>query len=129
MTITGSGGANVGFTATSNVGWLTAYSSSSTTPATLTVQVNPTGLTAQNYSGTVTIAPTNGDPYTETIAVSLAVSGASQLVAGPQNLLFSYQPGQQQPQPQTIQITTTGDPITFSVSPNATPKIRPRPGR
>lgn len=116
MTLTGSGGANVGFTVSSNVSWLTLNTTSNTTPATLTVQVNPTALAPQNYAGTITIAPTNGDPYTETISVSLAVASASQLVAGPQNLLFSYEVGQSPPQPQTIQISTTGQPLTFTVN-------------
>jgi uncharacterized protein (TIGR03437 family) len=116
MTLTGSGSANVGFTATPNVSWIIVNATSSTTPATLTVQVNPTGLAPQNYTGTITIAPTNGDPYTETIAVSLAVSGASQLVAAPQNLLFSYEPGQAAPQAQVVQISTTGQPLTFTAS-------------
>jgi trimeric autotransporter adhesin len=116
VTVTGSGGASVGFTVSSNASWLIANASSNTTPATLTVQANPAGLAAQNYTGTITVSPTNGDDYTRTIAVSLSVSAASQLVAGPQSLLFSYEIGQQQPQPQEVEIMTTGQPLSFAIS-------------
>ncbi len=116
VTVTGSGGAAVGFAVTSNASWLIVNASANTTPATLTVQANPAGLAAQNYTGTVTISPTNGDTYTETVAVSLSINAASQLVAGPQSLLFSYEIGQQQPQPQQVQIMTTGQPLSFAIS-------------
>jgi uncharacterized protein (TIGR03437 family) len=115
--VNSSGGAAVGFTITSNASWLTATPSSGTSPTTVTVQVNTASLAVQNYTGTLTISPTNGDPYTETIAVSLSVSSASQLIAGPAGLLFSYETTQLPPSPQTIQIQTTGQQLTFSVTP------------
>jgi uncharacterized protein (TIGR03437 family) len=104
--------------------WLTASttganfssSGSGTTPATLTVQVNPAGLQVGTYMANISVTPTNGDNYTETIAVTLSVTAASALQAGPQNLLFSYQMGQNAPQAQLIFVTTTGQPLTFSVS-------------
>ena len=86
VTVTGSAGSSVpvGFSVSSNQSWLTAVQSAVTTPATLTVQVNPDGLlTTQTYSGTLTISPTNGDPYTEAITVSLSINSAAELVADP----------------------------------------------
>jgi uncharacterized protein (TIGR03437 family) len=120
MTVTGSGGASVGFTVSSSASWLTVTPSTGTTPATLTVQVNPSGLTTQTYTGTLTLSPTNGDPYTETITVSLSVSASAQLVAGPGNLLFSYEIAQSPPESQTIDIATNGQPVTFTVAITAT---------
>jgi uncharacterized protein (TIGR03437 family) len=105
----------VGFTASSNASWLIVGPSSGTTPATLTVQVNLDGLSVQSYNGTITISPTNGDTYTETIAVSLNVSASAQLVVGPPNLLFSYETGQSQPQAQAVAIGSTGQPLAFTV--------------
>ncbi len=114
--VSSSGNAPVGFTASSNEPWLVASASASTTPATLTVQVNPASLSIQSYTGIVTVAPTNGDGYTETITVSLNVTGPSQLVAGPNALLFSYQIGQSPAQAQTVELSSTGQPLAFSVS-------------
>jgi uncharacterized protein (TIGR03437 family) len=114
--ITGSGGAAVGFTVSTSASWLVANAVSTTTPTTLTVQVNLTSLSIQNYTGTVTITPTNGDAYAQTIAVALNVSAASQLVAGPPSLLFSYEIGQLAPMAQTVDITSTGQPLTFLVT-------------
>jgi hypothetical protein len=45
----------------------------------------------------MSVTPTNGDNYTETIAVTFSVTAAWVLEAGPQNLLFSYQMGQNPP--------------------------------
>ena len=59
-----------------------ALASSATTPATLTVQMNPASLQIQSYTGTITISPTNGDAYTETITVSLNVSAAVAIGGG-----------------------------------------------
>ncbi len=86
VTVTSSAGASgpVGFSITSSETWLTVTPTTGTTPAALTVQVNPSGLlTTQTYSGTLTISPTNGDPYSETITVSLAINAAATLEAGP----------------------------------------------
>lgn len=121
--VTSSAGSSVpvGFSVSSNQSWLTAVQSAVTTPATLTVQVNPGGLlTTQTYTGTLTISPTNGDPYTETITVSLTINSAAELVAGPGNLLFSYEIGQSPPESQTVSIVTTGQPLSFTVSTTTT---------
>lgn len=115
VTLTASGAA-VGFTVSSSASWLVANASSGTTPTTLTVLVNPTGLSIQNYTGTITITPTNGDTYTQTIAVSLTVNSASQLEAGPASLLFSYETGQPPPAAQTIELESTGQPLSFFAS-------------
>jgi trimeric autotransporter adhesin len=111
-----SGGALVPFSVTSNASWLVVNALSNTAPTMLNVQANTSGLTAQSYTGTITISPTNGDTYTETITVSLSINAASQLVAGPQNLLFSYETGQALPQPQDVEIMTTGQPLSFAVT-------------
>lgn len=116
--VTSSGSSQVGFTVSSNETWLTASASSATTPATLTVQANPAGLNIQNYTGVLTLTPTNGDPYTETINVSLNVTSSTQLVAGPADLLFSFEIGKS-PTPlpsQTIEVSTNGQPVQFTVS-------------
>ena len=111
-----SSGQAIGFTATPNVPWLTATPNNATTPATISIRVNPAGLSIQSYTGTITVAPTNGDAYTETITVNLNVITPSQLIAGPSSVLFSYEIGKAPPDQQGVQISSTGDPLTFQLS-------------
>ncbi|HYK60057.1 MAG TPA: hypothetical protein VEV85_11550 [Bryobacteraceae bacterium] len=104
--------------------WLTASTTNSnfassgngTTPATLTVQVNPAGLQVGTYTANISVTPTNGDNYTQTIAVTFSVTAASLLEAGPGALLFSYQMGQNPPGAQPIFVTTTGQPLQFTTA-------------
>jgi uncharacterized protein (TIGR03437 family) len=117
---TGGTGTSVGFSVSSDSGWLSASptsgSASSGSPANLTVHVNQGSMQIGNYTGTITVTPTNGDNYTQTITVSLAVTTASQLVAGPPLLLYSYQTTLSTPQPQLVQITSLGQQTSFNVS-------------
>ncbi|MEZ5351023.1 MAG: hypothetical protein R2762_00170 [Bryobacteraceae bacterium] len=59
---------------TSGGNWITAASSSATTPATLTITVNPTGLAAGTYTGTVNVTSTASASNTRAIAVTLTVA-------------------------------------------------------
>ncbi len=115
VNVTASSG-SLGFTFTSDSSWLTASASGNTTPATITVHVNPTGLLVQTYNGTITVRPTNGDNYTQTIAVSLNVVNGSAVTAGPPNLLFTYQIGQNQPSGQNVSLQSLGPAVPVSIS-------------
>jgi uncharacterized protein (TIGR03437 family) len=61
-------------TATSTGNWLSATPSTGTAPATVNVTVSPGSLQAGTYSGTVTIAGTNGATGSTTVNVSLTVT-------------------------------------------------------
>ena len=61
----------ISWTTSSNATWLTVSPNSGSTPATLNVSVNPSGLTAGNYSATLTINSASG---TQTVAISFSVS-------------------------------------------------------
>jgi uncharacterized protein (TIGR03437 family) len=61
--------------------WLSATPASGTTPGTVTVSINPTGLAAGNYTGTVTIAGTNGATGTNTTTVNLSVAAPLPTIA------------------------------------------------
>ena len=115
LTATNSGA--VGFSVSSDSPWLTATPASSTTPSMLTVHVNSNALTMGNFTGNITVKPTNGDAYSENIAVSAAVTTTSQLTAGPADLLFSYLAGALTvPAPQMVQIQSSGQPTPFTVT-------------
>jgi uncharacterized protein (TIGR03437 family) len=105
-----------------NAPWLTVTppngSASSTVPATLTVQVDPSHpnvLPSGDYTGTITVVPQNADPYSLTITVSLNITIGSQFTSGPPAVHFSYQTTQLPPAAQIIQLGSTGPPIQFTI--------------
>jgi len=65
------GSSVINWTAQTSASWLMVSPTSGSTPATLNISVNPSGLTAGNYSGTVTIT---GSGSTQTVTVALSVS-------------------------------------------------------
>ena len=109
-------GPAVGFTFSSDSTWLSAVATASVAPASLSVHVNPFGLQARDYTGRITVRPSNGDPYSQVIVVNLTVTTAAQLTASPPALLFSYQTNQGTPQPQTVRVEAGGQAVPFTVS-------------
>lgn len=112
-----SGGSfNFSATTTSGGNWLlinNAISGSSTTPNSLTVTVNPSGLAASTtYGGNIAISPSGGT--TVNIPVSFTVTPSQTVSASPTSLTFSYTAGSGvTPTAQTISVSGTG---TFSVT-------------
>jgi uncharacterized protein (TIGR03437 family) len=90
-------------------------------PGTLNVTVNPAGLAAATYSGTINIV--DAQAGTETVTVTLVVSALS-IVANPTSLTFVTQVGGAVPPPQTIEVngsgissfTATASPTFISIS-------------
>jgi uncharacterized protein (TIGR03437 family) len=113
-------GAGIGYTISSDSSWLTASTTSPTTPSVLTVHVNPSGLLVGSYIGKITLRPATGENYSQVITVNLTVANASQLTAGPPLLLFSWQTNQQPPQPQNFQILSNGNPTPITVTTSTT---------
>ena len=71
-------GATLTFTAeastTSGSSWLSVSPTGGTVNTTLTISVNPAGLAAGSYNGTVTIAPSGAGNAPQTVPVKLSVS-------------------------------------------------------
>ena len=65
------GSQTISWTATSSASWLKLSASSGTTPATLSVSVDTSSLTAGTYNGTVTVTPPSGAGSAQVIAVTL----------------------------------------------------------
>ncbi len=88
-----SGAQSTAFTLTSSAGWFSATASKSTTPATVNVNVNASGLPQGTYTGTITVSPATGTPQILTVflqvngtavvlpQVTAVVNGASQSAA------------------------------------------------
>ena len=109
----------VSFTATSAGTWLSATPTSGTTPGTVNVSVNPSGLTAGSYTGTVSIASSGATGSPQIVHVTLVVSsaaGVSVLKTAPTSLAFSYQSGGAMPPSQKLTLTMTGTSTSYSAS-------------
>ena len=80
---------------TGDARWLTASANRSTTPATISVSISPSGLTAGSYSGTITIASIADPANTQTITVSLVLSAPSSPIFSPDGIVnsASFEPG------------------------------------
>jgi uncharacterized protein (TIGR03437 family) len=89
---------------------------SSTVPSSFIVAANPTGLPAGIYQASLLVHPSNGNPDV-TIPVTYTVT-AGNLTVSPATLNFTQTSGGAAPAAQSINITTTGVPLTFSILTN-----------
>jgi uncharacterized protein (TIGR03437 family) len=85
--------------------WLQASPTSGTTPASVNVTVNPAGLAAGTYGGTITV--TGSGTNSGTVAVTLTVTAAPGLLVAPSKLTFTAPVGGPAPAPQTLTVTST----------------------
>jgi hypothetical protein len=83
VALTGNTG-TVGFTAAASPasGWLALNSGSGTTPATLSLSVNPAGLNPGVYNGAITVNTTGSNANPQTIAVTLTIQASSPAITG-----------------------------------------------
>jgi hypothetical protein len=104
------------FTATATGGnWISVTPFFGSTPATLTVLVNPVGLSSGTFTGSVTIVSPDSSNSPVSVPVTLAVTGAPMLSVEPASLEFTFAIGGAAPSSQTISVSGT-TPILFSAS-------------
>jgi uncharacterized protein (TIGR03437 family) len=105
-------------TSTNNIGnWLTATPANGTTPATVQVAVNPTGLAIGTFSGSVTITSAGAAGSPITIPVTVSVVTPQTLTVAPSGpLSFTYTVGQAIPSGQTLQVQAGTTATLFSVT-------------
>ncbi len=126
----GSGSTTFNATTSTIVGggnWLSVGPSSGTipvagagvTPATVSVSVNAAGLTAGTYNGSVLFTFSAGN--SQTIPVTLTVSGIAGLVIPPTSLTFSFEVSGPQPPAQMFSVTSNGGVLSFTTSASSTP--------
>ncbi len=105
------------FTATNTQPWLVVSPPSGNMPATLSLQVNPTSLTAGSYTDVVTVT-VSGVTTPVTVSVTLNINApASGITVSPSSLSFTVPPDP--PASQTLTLTTTGAPVPFTVTAGA----------
>ena len=105
--VSGNGNAAISFTLTAvaNTGgnWLSATTSASYTPATLTVTINPGNVSSGTYTGNITITPVNG--LRISVPVTMQV-GTDTVNSSPASLAFTYTMGGTLPPAQVVQISS-----------------------
>ena len=117
-----SSGSALSYTVTTSATWLAATPTSGTTSSNLIVSVNPTGLAAGTYTGSVTIAASAASNSPKTVAVTLTVTAAQlpTLNASPTSLSFTYQIGGSTPAAQAANLTSSGSAVSYTTATSAT---------
>ena len=120
LSITSTGAALQITAAASGGSWLSVTPTTGSTPATVKVSANPTGLAAGTYDGTITITSTGAANTPQTIPVKLVVgssTGSGRLrIWPPRGVYFDYQSGQSDPAPKNVRVMSTGAPLSFTAA-------------
>ena len=107
------------YTATSSAAWLTT-TPSGTTPGTLALSVNPTGLAAGTYTGTVSIASAGEAKSPVMLPVTLNVTSGSTnptINLTPSSLSFSYAAGSTTAGTKTLNLaSSTGTVLSYTAT-------------
>ncbi len=98
--------------------WLSATPSGSNTPGTVSVAILANSLTPGTYNGALQISSTQASNSPQTINVTLVVGQAPSLSATPNPLAFVYQLNGTAPPTQTLNVTNSGPPLTFTAVAN-----------
>lgn len=112
-------GSNFGYTVSASSapnGWLVVTPLNGTTPGTVQVSIQPSGLPASTYNGTITVTPNGGFGSGQTINVTLLVSTNPLIIATPNTISFTAAFGGPAPASQTVQVTSTGGTLGFTVN-------------
>ena len=96
--------------------WLQVAPATGTTPASLTITADPTGLPQGTYAGSVTLTLTGAGVNTVVVPVTLSVNTLPMLTASPSPLSFVFQNGGSNPAPQTIAVGSTIGVLNFTSS-------------
>lgn len=111
----------VAYMLSSNTSWITVLASGGTTPGTAFVRVNPAGLAAGIYSGSITLNAIGAANNGATVPVSLTISSSSQaLVLNPNSLSFVAQANGAPPPPKNVSVGSTVASTSYIVTSNQT---------
>jgi uncharacterized protein (TIGR03437 family) len=110
----GSSSTALTFTAAANSPWLTA-TGAGTTPASVSVAVNPANLTPGTYTGSFALTSPGAGNSPLIVPVTLLITPATAISAAPASLSFTYTQHGSLPPSQTLSIAAT-PPLNFSPS-------------
>jgi hypothetical protein len=112
FSVKSSTGSAVAFSTTANSGgWLSASPANGTTPAMVTVSVNPSGLTVGMHNSSVTLTSSIGSA---TVTVTLNVTAAPTMTVAPNTLAFGFQQGGSLPASQSLSVSSTTPGVSFT---------------
>ena len=116
-----SSGAALSYTTAASANWLSATPASGATPGSVSVSVNPTGLAAGSYTGNVMVTSAGTSNNPKAIPVTLTVTSASlpTLTASPLSLSFTYQSGGATPATQNVNLTSSGNALSYTAATSA----------
>jgi hypothetical protein len=117
-----SSGTGFSYTVSTSAAWLSASPASGSTPGTVAVSANPSGLAAGTYTGSVSITASGASNSPKTVGVTLTVTAAAlpSITANPASVSFSYQTGGSTPVAQNVSLASSGSPVSYTVSTSAT---------
>jgi Viral BACON domain/Reeler domain len=124
-------GAALSFTAAASGGtWLSASPASGTTPGSVSVSVNPAGLAAGTYNGSVAIAASGAGNSPQRVAVTFTVTPAPlpNLTVSPTSLSFSAQAGGAAPAAQSVSVGSSGAALNFTAGASGGAWLAASPG-
>ncbi len=104
--------------------FLTVTPTIGTTPQTLNLSINPTilaTLAPGMYTSTVTLTSQGAGNGTVNIPISLIVGSSTLLSVSQTSLNFNYQVGQSVPATQTFNVSSTGSPLSYTVTAATSP--------
>ena len=120
LSLASSTGSPLSYTAAASGGsWLNLGSTSGSTPGSVSVSVNPTGMAAGSYNGTITVASGGASNSPQSVPVTLTVTsgtGSGHLTASPRWLSFNYSAGQSAPSPKTVGVGSSGTPLSYTAA-------------
>ncbi len=97
--------------------WLSVSANAANTPASIKVYVNPTGLPAGSYAGTISVTASAASNSPLSVPVTLEVGDMpATLTAAPLALTFDYTSGQAVPAAKTIVLSSSGGPLSASIT-------------
>lgn len=110
-------GPAVDFTATAaGAPWLILSASGGRTPGTIGVRVNPTSLLAGTYTAVVEFtAPGAANPATVNVTLTVRNPPPTPTIS-PSSLSFNFQTDEAPPAPQTVTVSSSGEPISFTAA-------------
>jgi Viral BACON domain len=120
LSLASSTGSALSYTAMASGGsWLSLGSTSGSTPGSVSVSVNPTGMAAGSYSGNITVTSSGASNSPQSVPVTLTVTsgtGSGRLTASPRWLSFNYATGQSAPSPKTVSVGSSGAPLSYTAA-------------
>jgi uncharacterized protein (TIGR03437 family) len=120
-------GVAVNFTATTNANWISLSQTSGSTPSTLNVTLNTALLSEGIQRGTITITAPGATGSPQTINVTANVTAPPVLTLGVTSANFSYRTGDANPAAQTVQVSSTGAALPFTISVSNAPWLTVTP--